>query len=134
MSLIKLDYDKNYPQKRIGVERIGWISRFLRLTIDDVKAWKTKNGIHVKIWVKERLSPLMIVMIQSLMGSDYARESYNLVRVMNLLDKRKKYSRVAKEHFNVLFYKKKVKGKVASKEVFSKRLTKKLRGELCGKR
>ena len=125
--VLKLDFDRNYPQKRMEVERIGWVCRFVRLDVRDVKAWKTKHGTHVKIWTGRRLSPLMAVMIQALCNSDYARECYNLVRAINLLDKRKKYSKTVGESFNVLFYKKMVGDKVVSVEKFDPVSTRRLR-------
>jgi hypothetical protein len=127
MSELKLDFDK---KNKLDIKRIGWVSRFCRLTVKDVKAWKTKNGIHIRIWIKEKLHPLIVVLIQSLMGSDYARECYNACRVLNLTINPEKYSKTAHEIWNVLFYKKIYKGKVVSEEKFDKKLTKKLKKEL----
>lgn len=125
-----MDFDTNYKQKRMDVKRIGWIFRFLRLKTTDIFVYRTKHGIHVKIWVEQKLQPLMTIMIQALCNSDYARECFNLVRAVNMLDKNKKFNKTIKECWNVLFYKKIVNNKVVSKEKFDSRLTNKLRGEL----
>ena len=133
MSEIKLDFEQKNPQKKMNVKRIAWIARFFRLAVRDVKAWRTKNGIHVKIWIKEKLTPIMTVLIQVHMGDDYARSAYNTVRVLNLMANPENYSQTAHELFNVLFYKKLVKGEVASEERYDAKLTKKLRTELIEK-
>jgi len=125
--VLKLDFDNKYKSKRMDESRIGWVCRFIRLDVRDVKAWKTKHGTHVKIWTGRRLSPLMAVMVQALCNSDYARECYNLVRAINLLDKEKKYSKAVSESFNVLFYKKMAGGKVVGMEKFDPVATKRLR-------
>jgi hypothetical protein len=70
------------------------------------------------------------VLIQSLMGSDYAREAYNTIRVYNLTLNPDRYSGAAHELWNVLFYKKLVDGEVASVEVYDPKLTGRLRREL----
>jgi hypothetical protein len=127
---IKLDFDQKHRSKRLDVKRIGWVARFCRLTVEDVKAWRTSNGIHVRIKIKEKLHPLIAVLIQSLMGDDYARCSYNAVRVLNLMKHPERYSETAKGLWNVLFYRKYVGGKIASEEKFDKRLTSRLRREL----
>jgi hypothetical protein len=130
---LKLDFDQKHKSKRLDIKRIGWIARFFRLTVEDVKGWRTTNGIHVRIWIKENLHPVVTVVMQSLMGDDYARCAYNACRVLNLTVNPDKYSDVAHEIWNVLFYRKYVEGKVASQEVFDPKLTRKLIEELIGK-
>jgi hypothetical protein len=128
---LKLDFDQKYRSKRMDIKRVGWIARFCRLTVEDVKAWRTANGIHVRIQLKENLHPLIAVLIQSLMGDDYARCAYNACRVLNLTVNPDKYSDTAHETWNVLYYKKLVQGEVVSREKFDPKLTNKLRKELC---
>ncbi|MEM2946277.1 MAG: hypothetical protein QXI87_08030 [Thermoproteota archaeon] len=125
---LKLDYEQKNPQKRLSIKRVGFIARKLRLTVKDVKAWRTANGIHVRITTKEKMHPITAVLIQALMGSDYAREVYNAIRTYNL--NRGGYSETAEEVWNVLFYKKLVKREVASQEKNDDKLTKKLMKEL----
>jgi hypothetical protein len=127
---LKLDFDQKHRSKRLDIKRIGWIARFFRLTVQDVEAWRTAKGIHVKITLKEKLHPLVAVFIQSLMGSDYAREAYNGCRVLNLMANPQKYNDIAHECWNVLYYKKLVQGEVVSQEKYDPKLTRKLRKEL----
>jgi hypothetical protein len=132
---LKLDFDQRHRSKRLDIKRIGWVARFFRLQVGDVKAWRTANGIHVKIWVKEKLHPLFAVLVQSLMGDDYARCAYNACRVLNLMANPSKhgYPPIAFDCWNVLYYKKVTKGEVVSQEKFDEKLTEKLRRELIGK-
>lgn len=127
MALIKLDFDK----KELPMVRINYVFKLLRLRLRDVKIYKTRKGWHVKIEIKERIkSPITLTLIQALMGSDYRRETFNMIRAYNL-DKKKG---AIKEAWNVLYYKKLVKGKIVSEEKFDEKTTKMLRGLLCGKR
>ena len=127
---LKLDYDQTNPQKTLSADRLKFVAKLLRLEIKDIKAYRTANGIHIRIVLRSPVHPLIAVTIQSLMGSDYARETYNLIRVLNLTAKPEQYSQTAHETWNVLYYKKLVNKKVSSQEVFDPDLTEKLRREL----
>jgi len=126
---IKLDFDRG-GQKRMSIKRIGYIARLLRLPIESVEAFRTSKGVHVKMKLKEEVHPITAVLIQSLMGSDYAREAYNAIRVYNLALNPEKYSSTAHETWNVLFEEKYVDGRVVSREEYDDKLTKRLRREL----
>ena len=128
--IIMLDFEEDNPQKKMSISRIGYVARKMRLPIKDAKAWRTSRGIHVRIWLKETVHPITAVLIQALMGSDYARETYNAIRVYNLTLHPKRYSKTAEELWNVLYYKKIEKGKVTSREMFDSKLTEELRREL----
>jgi len=130
VNVLKLDFEEGNPQKSMSIPRIGWVARFCRLTVEDVRAYRTAKGVHVVVRVREPLHPLIAVLIQSLMGSDYAREAYNAVRVLNLMASPDKYDAVAHDCWNVLYYKKLVGGRVASEERFDPELTEALRREL----
>jgi hypothetical protein len=130
VSELKLDFDQKHPQKKLSIPRVKFISKLLRLPIEDVEAYRTANGIHVKIKLKEKIHPITAVLIQSLMGSDYSREAYNAIRVYNLTLHPEKYDSVAHDCWNVLYYKKLVNGKVASEEKFDPKLTRRLKREL----
>lgn len=130
VNVLKLDFEQENPQKSMSVPRMAWVAKFCRLTVQDVKAYRTRKGIHVVIRVREALHPLIAVLIQSLMGSDYAREAYNAVRVINLMSSPDKYDKVAHDCWNVLYYKKLVGGEVASEERFDPKLTEELRRAL----
>jgi len=127
---LKLDYEQKNPQKRLSINRIKFVAQILRLKIVDVKAYRTANGIHIRLKTAEKMHPIFAVQVQTLMNSDYAREAYNVIRVYNLTMKKHRYPPVAHELWNVLFYKKLVQGKVASQEVFDPKLTRKLIKEL----
>jgi hypothetical protein len=128
---LKLDYEQKHPQKRMSISRIKFVSKLLRLPIKNVEAYRTANGIHIRLELKGQVHPITAVLIQSLYGSDYARETYNAIRVYNLTVNPEKYSDTAHELWNVLFYKKYEQGEVVSEEKFEEKLTKKLRKELC---
>jgi hypothetical protein len=127
---LKLDFDQRHPQKRLSIPRLKFVSRLLRLPVEDVEAYRTANGVHVRIKLKEKIHPITAVLIQSLMGSDYARECYNAIRVYNLTLHPDRYGEVAHECWNVLYYKKLVGGRVASEEKPDPKLTRRLRDEL----
>ena len=123
---ILLDFDNNHPGKMLDVERIGYVARRLRLEFTDIKAYRTANGFHVYMKLKEKVHPITAVLIQSLMGSDYARETYNAIRVYNLLAYPGRYPEYAWHVWNVLYKEKYVDGKLASKEEYDEELTKKI--------
>jgi hypothetical protein len=127
---LKLDYEQKYPQKRMSIPRVKFVSKLLRLPIKNVEAYRTAKGIHVKIQLKKKVHPITAVLIQALCNSDYAREAYNAIRVYNLTLYPQKYSDTAHEIWNVLFYRKYVRGEVVSQEKFDEKLTEKLRREL----
>jgi hypothetical protein len=127
---LKLDFEQKNPQKRLSIPRIKFVLKLLRLPIKNVEAFRTTNGIHVKIQLKKKVHPITAVLIQALCNSDYAREAYNAIRVYNLTLNPQKYSDIAHECWNVLYYKKLVQGEVVSQEVFDPKLTRKLRKEL----
>jgi len=81
MSLIKLDYDGHTLHT---YDKRKWIIKYLGLTFEWIEIHNTVHGgFHVRIKLKENLKPLEILAIQVLLGSDYKRETYNLLRVRN---------------------------------------------------
>lgn len=126
---IMLDFEEENPQKRLSIPRLGFVARILRLNIEDVKAWRTAKGVHVRIKLNGTMHPVTAVLIQSLMGSDYARECYNALRVYNLVAGRET-SETAKQMWNVLWYRKIVDGEVVSEEKYDSELTRALMEEL----
>jgi len=123
---ILLDFDNSHPGKALDVERIGYIARKLRLEFKEIKAYRTANGFHVYMKLKEKVHPITAVLIQALMGSDYAREAYNAIRVYNLLAFPERYPPYMWQAWNVLYKEKYVDGKLVSKEEYDEELTKKL--------
>jgi hypothetical protein len=124
MAIIKLDYDR----KTIPVYKIDWITRFFKLIVKDVKVWKTRKGTHIKIEVEQKIHPITITLIQSLMASDYRREAYNALRAYQLDEKK---GSAIKQNWNVLYYKKKIAGEVVSEEKFDEERSKRLKEILC---
>jgi hypothetical protein len=134
---IKLDFDS----KRLPIERIKFVCRFLRLDVDDVQVHKTVRkwkpnsrksdyGWHVRISLEKPLPIYIIGYVQTLMGSDWKRECYNFIRIVNLLTREIK-SKIMSENWNVLFNRKYLRRKLASVEEFDHEMTRKLRKELC---
>jgi intein-encoded DNA endonuclease-like protein len=128
---LKLDFDNENPSKTMDIERIGYVARILRINIADVEAYRTAHGIHVKIKTNGKIHPFTAVLIQTLMGSDYAKECYDAIRVYNLLAG--KFNDIAKKTWNVLFYKKLVNNEVVSQEKFDPELTRKIKEEVIQK-
>jgi hypothetical protein len=82
MIVLKCDYDTaRFPA---GVwQRIGMVSRVHRLRVDYVRIDKTRNGWHVLVGVRGRpVSPVRLVLIQALLGSDWKRELFNSRRAL----------------------------------------------------
>lgn len=127
---LKLDFDQRHPQKRMSVPRMKYIARLMRLPVEDVKAYRTAHGVHVTVRLREPVHALVAVLLQSLLGSDYGKEAFCAIRVLNLMASPDKYDKVARDCWNVLFYKKLVKGQVVSEEKFDPKLTRKLRRAL----
>ncbi|MEM1820820.1 MAG: hypothetical protein QXU64_04450 [Thermofilaceae archaeon] len=127
---LKLDFEQRHPYKRLSIPRIKFVAKMLRLRVRDVVAHRTANGVHVRIALEQRLHPIAAVLVQALMGSDYARETYNAIRAFNLTASPDKYDDVVHECWNVLFHEKYVGGRLASREVFDPRLTRRLRRAL----
>ena len=141
MSTLKFDYDSKWKQKRLVMSRMAWVLKFLRVGIKHVSVCKTidpitkkTRGYHVKIETKQEIKPLMRIMIQSLCNSDYARETYNLVRALNLIDRRKKYSNTARDEWNVLYSMKEINDEKVSMEAFDEKLTGRLKKVLKKRR
>lgn len=80
MKCLKLDIDekKNLDRK---LDRIAEIALHLGLDVQSVEVAETRKGFHVKIIIRNDIKEYNIVTIQSLMGSDWLRETYNFIRV-----------------------------------------------------
>lgn len=82
-TVLRLDYDRaRLP--RDSYRRIVAALRWLRLRPLAVVYRKTARGWHVKIAVGRRCSPLVVVALQAILGSDPKRETFNLVRARTL--------------------------------------------------
>lgn len=82
-SVLRLDYDRaRLP--RDSYRRVVAALRWLRLRPLALVYRRTARGWHVKIAVARRCSPLVVVALQAIMGSDPKRETFNLVRARTL--------------------------------------------------
>lgn len=83
MKRFKLDYDGALP--RDFAKRLDWIADTVPFTVRRVERLRSQNGgHHVIVHVREDLPLYACVTVQALMGSDYKRETFNLIRVMRL--------------------------------------------------
>lgn len=84
---MKLDIDsrdvENLAKNRKDIE---WVVDALGFTLVGVKTFKTKKGFHRMVRLAEILSPLEVVLVQALCGSDLRRETFNMARVLMLPD------------------------------------------------
>lgn len=117
MKVLKIDIDNGKP----NIQQIKFVVKSFDLKIQDVKIHKTKKGYHVRLYFTEpQICDAEIVLFQALCGSDLKRETFNYLRVLT-----------EKANWNILFsYKEDKNGKLLSKEVLDKRMTKALLKEL----
>jgi len=100
MTTIKLDFDKKI---RWGRDRFLNVIDMLRLEVRNLRVYETTRGLHVTFETPRKLENMDIVCLQSLLGSDWKRETYNFIRVRNL---RKNSHPFFSKHWNVLYRKK----------------------------
>jgi hypothetical protein len=107
---LKLDFDgkeKDYLKHIQCIKIVLNIIGCLKLV--DVKIMQTNKGFHTYLYIntpkaknnrpKIVLTPMAIVALQTLLGSDYKRESFNFLRVLSNVG-------ILEENWNVLFGKK----------------------------
>lgn len=82
-AVLRLDYDRPRPP-RDSYRRIVAALRWLRLRPLALVYRRTVRGWHVKIALARRCAPLVVVALQSILGSDPKRETFNLVRARAL--------------------------------------------------
>ena len=84
---LKIDFDnvRSIEGLRRRLLRLSRVIRILRLDVGDIetKPSPSGKGYHVIIDMKREIPDLLAITLQSLMGSDYKRECYNLIRVAN---------------------------------------------------
>lgn len=95
-ALILLDLDRKWT-------KCGWVRwsqrcaaalHLLDIKPEGVKVSQTRRGFHVTIIAPKRFTPLQLVAIQAILGSDSLRECMNLRRAIE----------DAPGHWNVLFH------------------------------
>lgn len=80
MTVLKLDHDKpTYPRQ--WNMRLNWLARRMGWRLIAFALSRSENGgWHGEVLIKGRLHPKDVVAAQAIMGSDWAREGYNLMR------------------------------------------------------
>lgn len=81
MTELKCDFD-SAALPREWWERLRVVMRAQRLTVDLVRVDRTTRGWHVLIVVRQRIAFARVVLIQSLLGSDWKRELFNSRRAI----------------------------------------------------
>lgn len=82
------DYDKRFRERntqwetRISLLPLWRLGRIVGATPQWVRYDATRRGFHVVTRWNRNLDPAVIVAMQALLGSDQARESFNLARLM----------------------------------------------------
>jgi len=82
VTVLKLDYDVVRLPMMIG--KVGWLARLMRWRVTGLTYARTRRGWHVEIWIGQRICPRIQVAAQAILGSDPAREAFNLVRARKL--------------------------------------------------
>src|SRR5579872_1786570 len=91
------DYD---TARRPPLASIWVLARLCGLSIRWVRFDRTRHGWHTVVQLSRRINPLAIVAAQAILGSDYRRESLNLMRCLS------RPSRARECYWNILFDKK----------------------------
>lgn len=80
-SVVLLDFDNiRGVNARLLRKRIGQCG--LQPVRIQTRRSPSKKGLHVRVWIKGRLSPVAIVAVQAICESDPAREAQNFRRAM----------------------------------------------------
>jgi hypothetical protein len=79
VTLLKLDFDGRIP--RGFLYRLRHCMHLWRWKVEGVRYDRTRRGWHVLVGIRQAITPPLVVAAQAVLGSDPARESYNLMRV-----------------------------------------------------
>lgn len=87
-TIARLDYDSR-EELRAGIERMRFVLSLARSNGFNpgrivLKRHRTRRGWHVELLARIQLRPVEMVALQSLLGSDYRREAFNLFRSLAL--------------------------------------------------
>lgn len=100
MTQLKLDVDS--PRCPALLDRVRWVARWLHWSVQYIEYRRTRRGWHVIITVRQRVTPFCVVAVQAILGSDWRRETFNLVRVRTMRARR--LPRFWRDRFNVLYH------------------------------
>jgi hypothetical protein len=81
--VLRVDLDRAQLPGRMYRRIVGTL-RWLRVRPTLVVIERTARGWHIKVRLARRLSPVTVVALQAILGSDPAREVFNLRRARNL--------------------------------------------------
>lgn len=103
MTTLMCDYDGEIPAD-VGA-RLEFVVRAFRLVVEWYRLDRTRHGYHMIVVCRNRyevegMRPLDIVLAQALLGSDWKRETFNLIRVKSL----SRFSPLWRQRWNVLFH------------------------------
>lgn len=104
---LKLDYDGELPMDWIG--RLAWLCQMMRWRVRATWIRRTRNGWHVGVLLTRRPTPLKVIAAQAILGSDWRREAYNLMKWR----RRWPVGSVQSQLWNVLFVRKYGKSVIA---------------------
>ena len=82
MTELKIDFDAP-TVPRDFVARLTMLVRLHRLSVVAVCYRQTVHGWHVRVFVAQRVAFMRVILLQSLLGSDWKREAYNSRRALN---------------------------------------------------
>lgn len=93
------DFDSDVPRE--FATRLGVVARIVGLTVEWVRYDRTRRGWHVIVNVREQMrNPVMVVLVQALLGSDWKREAFNARRVRH----GKRVPAFWRDRLNVLYH------------------------------
>lgn len=92
--------DKDGVHPRCSLRRVWELFRSIGIRVVWVRYSKSRRGWHVVIRVNRGLDALVIVALQSVLGSDPKREAFNLARVMA------GYNKNGAKRWNILYRRK----------------------------
>jgi hypothetical protein len=98
---VRVDYDR----ARLPADcyrRVCATLRWLRLRPVCMVLRRTARGWHLKVRLTRRVSPLVVVALQAILGSDPRRETFNLIRARALRRAPRQY----RSRYSVLFRRK----------------------------
>lgn len=102
-NVLKLDYDTPVFPAAAVAQRLRVVAGLLGLRLVRVQRSRTRRGWHVVAMVDgPRLTPVTVVAMQAVCGSDWRRESFNLLRALQL----PRVSPFWRERWNVLYSRK----------------------------
>lgn len=79
--VIKLDLDSQEALNEF-INRI-WIIKNLGLKVNTVECYDTKHGYHLYLYLDNILTNFDILIIETLLGSDFKKQLYNYLKMKN---------------------------------------------------